>query len=113
MRQIAYKLAVDCALVKSQLPDNHVVEWTYVDLHKEGDLSETEWKFLPENEFQSLLNNTTEEKVLEWKAAKDAAIKAELDAVAVKIFAENEAKAEQEDEWKAEFEAFKAWKASQ
>jgi len=71
MRQIAFKLAKDCHLVKDSLPDNYVVEWTYVDLHPNG--LEGEWQFANESQFQAIMQvNNTDQKLKEHKDKMDA-----------------------------------------
>ncbi len=114
MRIVAYKLAENCQLVKNELPPNHVVEHTFVDLHPEGSLSESEWEFALEEDFdQLLIVNNSKDNYQQWKSAKDAdnAVK----SLEVAIIMREQAAAEKlaKESLDAEFEAFKAWKASQ
>ena len=57
MRTVAYKLAKDHDRTKGHLPDEHITEWTYVDLHKQGEIISFDgWEFLPEDQFIPLLS---------------------------------------------------------
>jgi hypothetical protein len=113
MRTVAYKLAENCQVVKNELPPNYIVEYTFVDIHPEGNLSESEWEFASEEDFnQLLIVNNSEDNYQQWKNAKDAADTAKSLEIAIIMRAGKAARDEQEEVYKLEFEAFKKWKES-
>ena len=107
MRIVAYKQARN-ALVKNSLPKDYITEWTYKDLQPEGFLKEDDgWNFLPEDQFQSLLNsNNSEEKLNEFRqieSAKDIA----RATVRLQEFMQREPEKQQLQQ---EFEEFIQWR---
>ncbi len=108
MRQIAYKIA-DNTLVKDSLPSGWITEYTYVDLQPEGSIG-PEWTLIDEDQFQNLLQESNSElkmqNFIDEKHQQDLIKQQEYreQATAEKLAKES---------LDAEFEAFKAWKASQ
>ncbi len=112
MRTVAYKISNNIkSIVTDSLPSNWITEYTFVDLHQEGILnSEDGWLFISEDEFNNLLDKTNNDnRMNEFIELQNKIRNDNFELMKIKL-AEMQAKKAEED---AEFEAFKAWKASQ
>lgn len=102
MRKVKFKRANKSPNMEGKQHPDFITEYAYADLFKEGFHKEEDgWETLPEDKFQTELNKND---------SLSESFRAELQASRIKM---NEEKAKEKLALKKEFEAFKAWKASQ